>query len=241
MPPDACGFLRQQCPQPPTLRHLNFRKRFFTRLPAVGAGDSLKNMMKGKDMAKRTVARITINAPFTIWFTFVCVGAYISALVTGGWSMVHIFSIGDGFSWSNPIAYPRLFLHTVGHASVQHLTFNLALILLIGPMLEEKYGAIRLLLVSAITALVTAACMLLFFNGLLLGASGIAFAFIILASFGGARSGTIPLTFILVASIYLGREIYMAFGPEDSIARFAHIIGGCAGGVFGFRWLGRRL
>lgn len=191
-------------------------------------------------MASRTFARITINAPFTIWFTVACVAVFLIGLATGGMTTVHLFSIGDGFSWANPFAYPRLFLHTLGHASVQHLTFNLALILLIAPMLEEKYGAVRLLVVSAVTAVVTALCMLLFFNGLLLGASGIAFAFIILASFGGARSGTIPLTFILVATIYLGRELYMVFGPDDSIARFAHVLGGCAGGIFGFRWLGRR-
>lgn len=226
------------------LRGREWKKRMRNPGPSALAsgqwGWQDRKIMKGKDMAKRTVARITVNAPFIIWFTVACVGAYVAGLLTGGRAMVHLFSIGDGFSWSNPLAYPRLFLHTVGHASVQHLTFNLALILLIGPMLEEKYGALRLLVVSGVTALVTALCMLLFFNGLLLGASGIAFAFIILASFGGARSGTIPLTFILVATIYLGRELYMVFSPDDSVARFAHVLGGCAGGIFGFRWLGRR-
>ncbi|MBY0424341.1 MAG: rhomboid family intramembrane serine protease, partial [Cytophagales bacterium] len=69
-------------------------------------------------------------------------------------------------------------------------------------------------------------------NGLL-GASGIVFMMILLASFGNMRSGKIPLTFLMVLVLYIGQEFF-ALGKNDQVAHYAHIIGGLCGGVFGF-------
>lgn len=186
---------------------------------------------------------VSYNAPFALSFALVCVAVFLLGLATQGWSNRYIFSLGGDMSWSNPLTYARMFLHVLGHGSMQHLVLNMAIILLITPMLEEKYGPYRLLTVAAVTAVVTAGVKLLLFPGLLLGASGVAFAFIILSSFAKAKARTIPLTFILIAVLFLGNEIYLALQyREDSvaIARFAHIIGGVAGGFFGFKWLGAR-
>ncbi|MEO1653978.1 MAG: rhomboid family intramembrane serine protease, partial [Bacteroidota bacterium] len=72
------------------------------------------------------------------------------------------------------------------------------------------------------------------FNNALLGASGVVFMMILLVSFANARKGTIPLTFILIALLFLGKEIYSALFTHDNISQFAHIIGGLCGGVFGY-------
>lgn len=185
---------------------------------------------------------VSYNAPFALTFALVCVAAFLLALTTQGWTNHHVFSIGGEMNWKNPLTYARFFLHVLGHGSLQHLVLNLAVILLITPMLEEKHGSTRLIAVAAVTAAVTAGVKVLLFPGLLLGASGVAFAFIILSSFAKARARTIPLTFILIALLFLGNEVYLALRPEAdvSIARFAHIIGGVAGGFFGFKWLGAR-
>ena len=90
----------------------------------------------------------------------------------------------------------------------------------------------------AFTALVTAVFQLLLFPEGLLGASGIALMLIILGSWTNFREGEIPLTFILVALLFLGREVIDAFRP-DQVSQFAHIIGGATGGVFGLL-IGRR-
>ena len=57
--------------------------------------------------------------------------------------------------------------------------------------------------------------------------------FIILSSFTNGRAGTIPLTFVLVALLYLGEEVISSF-EDDNISQFGHILGGVIGGGFGY-------
>jgi GlpG protein len=74
---------------------------------------------------------------------------------------------------------------------------------------------------------------LFFPNTVILGASGIVFSFIILSSITGFRERTIPLTFLLVAALYLGQQIYNAT-QNNNVAELAHIAGGVVGGSLGF-------
>src|SRR5690349_22337370 len=111
------------------------------------------------------------------------------------------------------------------------------LILLLGPILEERHGSAQLLIMILMTALITGLANLVFSNGLLLGASGIVFMMILLASMANVRGGEIPLTFIAVAVIYMGGEIVRAF-REDQISQMAHLVGGFAGAAFGFAGAG---
>ena len=111
---------------------------------------------------------------------------------------------------------------------------NMMLLLLVGPMVEEFYGSGRLLLMCAVTAVVTGLVDMLFFpTTALLGASGIVFMMIILASMVSYQKGRIPLTFFFVAAMYLGQEIYNAIFAADDISQLTHIIGGVLGLVFG--------
>ena len=108
-------------------------------------------------------------------------------------------------------------------------------ILLLGPMLEEKYSSRAILGGIAVTALATGIAHLLLDPGTaLLGASGIVFMMILLASFASFTQGHIPLTFILIAAIYLGDEIAAGLSNADNISQLSHIIGGAAGAILGF-------
>ena len=69
---------------------------------------------------------------------------------------------------------------------------------------------------------------------MLLGASGVVFALILLSSFTCVREGEIPLTFILVAIIYIGQQIYEGLFIQDNISNLTHILGGLVGAVLGF-------
>lgn len=68
----------------------------------------------------------------------------------------------------------------------------------------------------------------------LCGASGVVFAFILLASFTGFNEGEIPLTFILVALIFIGQQVYEGITVHDDISNMAHIVGGLVGGIMGY-------
>ena len=67
-----------------------------------------------------------------------------------------------------------------------------------------------------------------------MGASGVVFMLIMLASLAGADEGAIPITLLLVAALYLGGEILSGVTKTDEISQFAHILGGVCGVVFGF-------
>ena len=86
------------------------------------------------------------------------------------------------------------------------------------------------LVTAAATGLVD---MIFFPHTALLGASGIVFMMIILASMVSYQKGRIPLTFFFVAAMYLGQEIYNAVCTTDDISQLTHIIGGALGLIFG--------
>jgi membrane associated rhomboid family serine protease len=67
----------------------------------------------------------------------------------------------------------------------------------------------------------------------LIGASGIVLLFVLLMSFTNIRAGEVPLTFLAVLGLYLGKEVLDAF-KNDNISHFAHIVGGVSGSIFGF-------
>jgi len=130
-------------------------------------------------------------------------------------------------------SYVGLVSHILGHGNWDHLLANFTIILLLGPILEERHGSPQLFSMILITALVTGLINVALGDSMLLGASGIVFMMILLASTANIRAGEIPLTFIAVATIYLGREVVHAF-RDDHISQLAHLVGGLTGGAFGF-------
>ncbi len=146
-----------------------------------------------------------------------------------------IFALPPSFDFGNPFSYFRLVSYIFGHANMAHLTGNLALILLIGPIVEEKYGHVRLLLMMAATAIITAFITIFFFHQGVLGASGIAFMLIILSSLTNFSKGEIPMTFILIFLIFIGKEAASSLTP-DNISQSSHIAGGVMGSFFGLKF-----
>ena len=184
--------------------------------------------------------KIRYNAPAVLTFAFLSaiilvLSQTVARSLTEQWFAVPgrgSFSVGSLRSWVT------LFTHVLGHAGWHHLVSNFTIILLIGPILEETYGTFSLIIMICITALVTGVLNVLFFSDGLLGASGVVFMMILLASFTNFNRGEIPLTFILVLVLYLGKELLDSFGSDSGapgdISQFAHIVGGFIGSLFGF-------
>ena len=189
--------------------------------------------MQTDNTAKKRI-RITFNSPVILSFVGVCLLALILDKITGGISTLKMFSVYRS-SFLNPLTYVRLIGHIFGHAGWSHFINNIMMILILGPMLEEKYGSKDILLVILITAVVTGAFHMIFspFTRLL-GASGVVFAFILLSSLTSFDDGGIPVTFILVAVIYIGEQIYQLIAITSNVSNITHIIGGAVGATFGF-------
>lgn len=178
--------------------------------------------------------QISCNAPVILGFTAVCFAALILNVLTKGIANNLIFSVYRS-AWTSPFTYLRFLGHVFGHANWEHFIGNIMLILIVGPLLEEKYGSKDILFVIIVTALITGFVHFIFFPQVqLLGASGVVFAFILLSSFTSFREGTIPLTFILVAVIYIGGQVYQGLFVQDHVANLTHILGGIVGAWIGY-------
>lgn len=178
--------------------------------------------------------KIVFNAPVTLGFVILCFVVTLLGVLSHGRITQTLFMTYHS-SLKDPMTYVRFFTHIFGHGGWDHFIGNASYLLLLGPMLEEKHGSGELLEVIGITAIVTGLVNYLFFwNVGLCGASGVVFAFIILASFTGFQDGEIPLTFILVAVIFIGQQVYEGIAFQDNISNMAHIVGGIVGAVAGY-------
>lgn len=178
--------------------------------------------------------KISYNAPVILSFVLVCCLVTLAGVLTNNKSTELLFSTYR-CAITNPLTYIRLITHVLGHSGFEHFIGNAMYLLLIGPILEEKYGSNIMLKIIIGTAFVTGIIHCIFFgNYSLCGASGIVFACIILSSFTAFKEGEIPMSFILVAFLYIGQEIYNGITIRDSISNITHILGGVIGSVAGY-------
>ena len=145
------------------------------------------------------------------------------------------------------------FINHLGYNSVVILTFffislialilnyitkgksnNFLYILLIGPMIEEKYGSKNLTIMILVTAIITGIINMIFTNKKILGASGIVFMLIVLSSFVNITTGKVPITLILICIFYVINEIISGIFKKDDISHTGHLIGALCGFIFGF-------
>lgn len=186
--------------------------------------------------------RVTYNAPVTLSFAVICTvimlldvflfNKHLSNalfIIPGGRNSIH------PFDWKSPIDYFRLFSHIFGHSNWAHLISNMSLILLLGPILEDRYGSPMLTLMMITTSLVTGVINACFITVPEMGASDIVFMMIILTSYTSLAKNEIPLSFILVFILYVGGQFYNAKSLQtDGISVVAHIAGGLCGSLFAF-------
>ena len=182
----------------------------------------------------RKRVKLAVNAPAILTFVAVCIAVQLINIITKGASNAAVFSVYRS-SLLNPLTYLRCVCHVFGHADWNHLISNLMYILILGPMIEEKYGTSNTVFVMAVTAVITGIFNMAFFPGVrLLGASGIVFTFILISSITTTKDDAIPVTFILVALLYIGQQIYQGIFEKNNISQMAHIVGGVVGSVLGF-------
>lgn len=183
---------------------------------------------------------IDMNAPVILGMTGLSLVVLIIDIATGA-SMVALFA-AYRTSIEDPMQYIRLFTHVLVHADLSHYVGNFMMVLAIGPLVEEKYGSKRLCLITVITALITGLVNVIFFPGkAVVGASGIVFMLILMASFSNIRQGKLPITVPLVAVLYIGNEIMLGLFTVSNISRISHILGGVCGACFGAIFYSRKL
>ena len=180
---------------------------------------------------KKRKFAIDMNAPVILWLTIIALVVLLLDLLTP-LDMQQLFG-ARRTSMLDPMQYVRLLTHVTAHSGFPHYVGNFMMILAIGPMVEEKYGSFRLALITLITAFITGLIHVIFFPSTVVGASGIVFMLILMASFTNIRQGKLPITVLLVAVLYIGNEIILGLFRTDNISRISHIVGGLCGAAFG--------
>jgi membrane associated rhomboid family serine protease len=177
-------------------------------------------------MAEETCVRITNNSPVTM--AFFAIAALVSCLpMSPALLAVHgPITLTPGYLLS-------LFTYTFAHSDIRHFGGNLSMILLLGPILEERHGRRTFLLMLVSTMLAIGLIHSAFFSTGIIGASGIVFLCVTAVSVSSAKAGEIPLTLIAVCLAFLGSEIMQAVVSHDQIAHSAHLLGGVMGVAFG--------
>jgi rhomboid protease GluP len=182
---------------------------------------------------KINIKKIQYNAPVTLTFTLAALVVLLLGTFTNSYTTKYFF-MNYRTSFTDPMQYVRLFTYILGHANWEHFSSNFLIILLLGPILEEKYGSLKLLNMILFTAFITGLINTLFFSTGLLGASGIVFMIILLSSYVNVQAGRIPLTLLIVVVIFIGKEVINGLTVNDNISQLTHIFGGLCGGIFGF-------
>ena len=187
--------------------------------------------------------RVTYNAPVTLTFTFLSIAILLISSFLWKPLISFIFTCPGGksspnpFNFSAPLDYLRIILHIFGNTNWNQFISNFAFILLLGPVLEEKYGSPLLSLMMAITSLVSGVLNACFGANVLTGSSDIVFMMVLLVSFNSISKKQIPLSFILVLILYIGREVLSLISgnfSENGFSTLAHITGGICGSLFAF-------
>ncbi len=182
---------------------------------------------------------VEFSSPVTLGIAGLSLLALMLGALTGGAANRVLFSVYRA-SWSDPLSYLRAFLHILGHADFAHYAGNMGMVLVLGPLVERHYGPRQYILMVLATALVTGLVFVLVSPGTAsMGASGIVFMLIFLSAVSGRERGKVPLTLILVAVIYLGREVSAGLFSRDNISQLAHISGAVCGALFGMAFKGR--
>ena len=177
--------------------------------------------------------RITYNSPVVLTYAIISFFALILISINSNVKVL-VFSVYRSDA-KDIFFFFRLIGHVFGHANFQHYINNMMMILLLGPMLEERYGSKKLVIMMTVTAVITGVAHIMISpNTMLLGGSGIVFMMVLLASYVNIKKNEIPLTFLLIFTLYIGKELFNGLTISDQISQLAHISGGLAGSVFGF-------
>lgn len=183
--------------------------------------------------------KITYNAPVVLSIVFLSLFVLFIGKIPGiGDSISGWFASPSHMDFTSLRDWFRSFSWVFGHANWPHFLHNMLFIVLLGPMIEEKYGSsalLKMILITAvITALINAVVMPLFgTRASIVGMSGIVFMMVLLSSMVNFRHGEIPMTFLIVAVLYFGKELTSII-QQDNVSQYAHIMGGVIGSIFGF-------
>ena len=206
-------------------------------------------------MAKKF--KLVKDSPVTICFALALLFLFaLDTFALGGKLLAGVLTCPGGkesvpsFNFSALQDYVKLLLHSLGCLSWNAVFFNGTLLLILSPELEERYGSAMLLLMIAISSLVSGVLNACFSSSPVTGQTCIIFMMIFLAGMTELAKKNVRLSRIFVLIFYLIFELYSVYkgsrpgagGQTNAILNFfkansitfVSLAGGFFGSFIGF-------
>ncbi len=173
------------------------------------------------------------NSVVILSYFFVCLLVLILNTITR--DRINNFLVFRRGSLLNPMTYIRLVASGLCHKDWSHFRNNFITILLIGPLLEEKYGSVNLIYMLLITTFISSLVHLFIYDSGAIGASDNVYMLIVLCSIVNITDGKIPITLVLIVLFYIVDEVIKQFSnKKDNISHDSHLVGAVCGFIYGY-------
>lgn len=197
-------------------------------------------------MAKKNSLKFIFDSPVVLVFSVVSAVIFISDLILKLNLSEKIFECPGAksvpaFDFKSALSYVKLVIYPFGGENSTSFFLNIGFILLLGPVLEERYGSIMLALMIFITSLVggvLTACVSMFGIS---GCGGIVFMMIILSVLSVFIKKQLPVSWIFIFALYLAFSLFSGkkisgFMPfmQNNVPVFIQLASGICGSLFGF-------
>lgn len=197
-------------------------------------------------MAKKNSLKFIFDSPVVLVFSVVSAVIFISDLILKLNLSEKIFECPGAksvpaFDFKSALSYVKLVIYPFGGENSTSFFLNIGFILLLGPVLEERYGSIMLALMIFITSLVggvLTACVSTFG---IYGCGGIVFMMIILSVLSVFIKKQLPVSWIFIFALYLAFSLFSGkkisgFMPfmQNNVPVFIQLASGVCGSLFGF-------
>lgn len=169
-----------------------------------------------------------------IGYFLICLSLFILNTITNN-KVTSFLKIRRG-SFFNPMNYLRLVTSSLCHSDFNHFKNNFIFILLLGPILEEKYGSFVLLEMLLITMVASSLFHLLFYDSSAIGSSDVVYMMVMLCAVACSFDKKIPITFVFLFLFFVLGEILLMFFHKkgDKTSHDGHVVGAILGFVFGY-------
>lgn len=197
-------------------------------------------------MAKKNSLKFIFDSPVVLVFSVVSAVIFISDLILKLNLSEKIFECPGAksvpaFDFKSALSYVKLVIYPFGGENSTSFFLNIGFVLLLGPVLEERYGSIMLALMIFITSLVggvLTACVSTFG---IYGCGGIVFMMIILSVLSVFIKKQLPVSWIFIFALYLAFSLFSGkkisgFMPfmQNNVPVFIQLASGICGSLFGF-------
>lgn len=186
-------------------------------------------------MAKKLNLKFSYDAPVSQSFVLISLVIFILDFFVLNLKLNqnYLLTPTPVFSIRDPLVILRTIIYIFGETDKVYLFTNLLFIILIGPVMEERYGSVIIGIMFFVAAFVTGSMSACFCKVAYRGCSSVVFMLLLLNAMMFFTKKTISATSITMVVLFICREFFIA-NPNGVVGTLIILAGGLAGSLFAF-------